>query len=265
MILPKAYLDKTMGVRHAPNASGFNNVVYSTWYHIGRMRQGTFSYSDLDALTTHLELNNDENGLYKPKNSHDNVTYKMILSKVFSLDYLDKMSFFKAIKEIGIFRIWDVITYGAVFGPKVLRPIFRVLLFIPALQMVHSCYVKGKVRPKWFDSNDPRQSRWKWWFKSKTLVREDQDGSVTYKTWKLKNGERKITIHLQNDGKHLAIFRLFALKNSFFMFRLAAKICRKILISRFGEDYTYQIIKNYFKDKKHPVIAMWKGHGDILK
>ena len=136
MILPNKYVDKTQGVRPGPNMQSFNNIIYTAWYHIARKEQGTMDEKDRASLEKHIVLNTDEYGLYKPKNSHDNITYKLILSKVFKLDCEPHMSFSQAIKDIGFYRIWDVITYGAIFGPKLLRPLFSMLLFIPALQMI---------------------------------------------------------------------------------------------------------------------------------
>ena len=80
MILPSEYVDETCGVRPAPNHPSFNNVIYTAWYLIARERQGKLNKPDIDAMMKHLTENDDRHGLYKPKNSHDNITYKMILS-----------------------------------------------------------------------------------------------------------------------------------------------------------------------------------------
>jgi hypothetical protein len=261
MILPKAYVDETGGVRPGPNQGSFNNIIYSTWYTIARKEQGSLTASDTDALIKHLALNDTEDGLYKPKNSHDNLTYKVIASKIFGLDVTDDMSFLKAIKDIGFYRFWDVITYGAVFGPKLLRPLFSILLFIPALQMIHGVHSEGKIRPTHFEKG----GLFPWWFRSKALVKEEfnEGNQVTYKTWTDYKGRTQVTRHMQNDGKHLAVFRLYALKD-FFWFKLCNKVVKKMLIARYGEDYTFEIINKYFRDRKHPLIKMWEGHGDIL-
>jgi hypothetical protein len=262
VILPNKYLDKTSGVRPAPMEPSFNNIIYTAWYHIARKEQGNFSQADMVALEKHIALNQDPDGLYKPKNSHDNITYKIILSKVFKLDCEPHMNFLAAVKSIGFFRIWDVITYGAVFGPKYLRWFFRILLFIPALQMIQAVHNKGKIRPTLFDKG---VGRFPWWFLPKKLIKEEfvEANQITYKYWDCYDGEERVTRHMQNDGKHLAVFRLYAFKD-FFWFKLANKVCKKMLIKRYGQDYTYGIVNRYFRDRKHPLIAMWKGHGDIL-
>lgn len=262
MILPQSYLDETCGVRPAPNQASFNNIIYSVWYTIARQRQGNLTQDDLNGLFRHIELNTDEYGLYKPKNSHDNVTYKAIAYKLFDSDKMDDMSFLEAVKAIGIYRIWDVIFYGALFGPKLLRPLFRLFIFIPALQMVEACYNEGKVKPDWFDGT--LNGRIHWWFRRGKLIEEIDDGIRVHKKWSFNGEEARVSVHMQNDGKHLALFKLYTFKDDFLAFKIAAKVCKKILIKRYGNDYTYGIINKYFLDRKHPVIAMWKGYGDIL-
>lgn len=262
MILPKTYIDSTYGVRPGPNQESFNNIIYSVWYTLARQKQGNLTQDDLDAISKHIALNGDENGLYKPKNSHDNVTYKAIACKLFHLGKMDDMSFLEAVKAIGFYRIWDVIFYGALFGPKLLRPIFRLFMFIPALQAIEACYSEGKIKPDWFDGTD--NGRINWWFFRQKILKEHDDGIRTHKTWQVYRDEDRTSVHMQNDGKHLALFKLYAFKDDFLAFRVAAKICKKILKKRYGNDYTYGIIDKYFLDRKHPVIAMWKGYGDIL-
>ena len=262
MNLPKEYIDETYGVRPAPNQPSFNNIIYLAWYIIARKILGKLSQYDLDAMNKHLELNNDKYNLYKPKNSHDNITYKMILLVLFGDINKANMSFSEALKET-FFRPWDFITYGSVFGPKLLRPFFWLFLWIPVLQMIHACWTEGKVRPKWF--GDGELSRWRWWLKAE-LVKIEETDIITYKHWKLPNGEIRISRHMQNDGKHLAIFRLYALKNNLPPFKICARICRHILMKRYGKDYASKIVENYFIDRNHPLIFMWsKIDGDILK
>lgn len=265
MILPKSYLDDTMGVRPGPEQGSFNNVIFSYWYTVARKEQGKLNNPDLDALKIHLELNDDGYGLYKPKNSHDNITYKMLAQKTFKIGSTDDMNFWKAIKDIGFFRIWDVIIYGAVFGPKLLRPLFKLFLFIPCMQIVDAIKKKEKIRPSWYDKNDFKNSRILWWFRKRELINEEPHGPTMLKDWKLSNGEVRRSAHMQNDGKHIALFKLYELRKEFPIFERCAQKCRKLLIDRYGKDYGYEIVNNYFMDRKHPVIAMWKGHGDILK
>ena len=263
MNIPKEYIDETYGIKPAPNTDSFNNIIFLAWYMIARKQNGDFDNVDFDSMLKHLELNDDGNGLYEPKNSHDNVTYKLVLDKVFSLDQKKNMDFFTAVKDVGLFRIWDIILYGHLFGPTLLKPLFSLLMFIPALQAIEATYNDGKVRPKWF--GDGKISRYKWWFKRKKLVKEEFRNQITYKTWELKDGSQMTSRHMQNDGKHLAIFKLFAFRDKSLAFRIASKICRSMFIARYGEDYTYEILKNYFIDQNHPVPPLWKGHGDLLK
>jgi len=266
MILPLRYLDDTMGVRPSPNQESFNNVVYSAWYHIAKLRSNTHTPQDSKALLKHLYLNTNDYGLYAPKHSHDNITYMLILFEVFGIPKLRKMNFLRAIKDIGLFRVWDVITYGSLFGPGVLRYFFRLFLFIPALQMVHAALKKDKIRPKLIEK-DRSISRFPWWFLPKKFIRitDESNSVVTFKEWKDYKGTKRITRHMQNDGKHLSVFRLYAFSHKFWIFKITSKLVRRILISRYGDDYTYEIINSYFEDRGHPVISLWKNNGDILR
>ena len=266
MDLPKEYIDETYGVRSAANAPGFNNIVFTAWYHVYKKHNKNMTTDDFSSLVAHLKLNNDEYGLYKPKNSHDNITYKMILVELFGLQKDNDMSFIQASKDAGFYRIGDIITYGYSFGPKLLKPLFGLLLFIPALMMIEAVYNEGKVRPHLIES-DSSDSRFPWWFLPKTLVKEYSAVNDTqiHKEWKDYKGRTRITRHMQNDGKHLAIFRLYALKDKSLVFKLTSRICRSILIKRYGENYTSEIIKNYFIDRNHPLIKLWENNGDILK
>lgn len=267
MKLPIEYIDDTFGVKPGKDQDSFNNIVYAAWYHLARAEKGTFSETDHDSLVAHLALNNDEHGLYKPKNSHDNISYKIILNEVFKLKFDKKMSYFRAILDIGLFRIWDVILYWFIFGPKGFRWMARPFLFIVGLQMIEAAYKKDKIRPKIFDAKDPANQRFPWWYLPKKQVGKGEGlgGVYIYKYWKDYRGNERTTRHMQNDGKHLLIFKLYAFQHKSLTLRITAKICRKILTSRYGTDYTYGVLNRYFLDREHPVPPMWKNTGDILE
>ena len=63
------------------------------------------------------------------------------------------------------------------------------------------------------------------------------NGLVTLKTWRTYKKEVKQTRHMQNDGKHIALFKMFVLKNFSFSFYLGSFICRFILKKKFGKNY----------------------------
>jgi hypothetical protein len=263
--LPKSYIDETYGIRPGPEQGSFNNVIYSTWYIFARKLKGTLTQKDIDLYKHHLDVNADENGLYSPKNSHDNLTYKVIGSMLLGLDYHKNMSFFHTIKHIGFYRVWDVISYAYVYGNSLVKFLLTPFLVIPALQIIEAVSNEGKVRPDWIESGDKEHlGRLKWWFSGKKLVKLEQTSNKTIKTWKLPNGELRSSFHMQNDGKHLAIFRLYVLREESFIFKVTAFICDKIFKAKYGKDYTYKVVQRYFDDQNHPLIKEWEGIDGIL-
>lgn len=260
--LPSEYIDETYGVRPGPNQESFNNIIYSTWYVLAKKLKGTLDSDDLSYYTTHIELNEDKNGLYKPKNSHDNVMYKLIGNKALNMFYDRNISYFAAIWAVGLYRIWDVILISHIKAPKWLKVLLTPLLIIPCIQMILSCKSEGKVRPTMFNSG--RDSRILWWFKKKTLTLTKYTRNSTIKTYSIGPDITK-TIRIElNDGKHLALFKLFVFQDESFILKQTAKICQKMLVKRYTWDYTYEMINQYFLDENHPVIKEWRDIGNIL-
>lgn len=255
--LPSEYIDSSYGIKPAPNQDSFNNIIYSTWYIFARKYKGELTQKDIELYKKHLDVNADSNGLYAPKNSHDNITYKILGSKLLGLEYHKNMSYFATIKEIGFYRIWDVIMYAYLYGNKLVKFLLAPFLVLPALQMIEAISNEGKVRPDWFEENG--SGRLKWWFKGKKLLRLEHTPNKVIKTWQMPNGDVKYTYHMQNDGKHISIFKLYILKEESFIFNLTAKICDKILLKKYGENYTHKVIKRYFDDQKHPLIKEWEN------
>lgn len=252
------YWDNTGGLRPGPNVESFNNVVYSTQYVIGRKIKNQLSDQDIDLYTTHMSLTEDENGLYKPKNSHDNITYKIVGLDALNLTTERPMNLLRAVIDIGP-RPWDWILYSWVFGGKITRFIASFLLFIPCLQILQAVNKKEKIRPKLWDN------RWKWWYLPKTLLQVDERPTQTIKTWETKYmDELQRTRHMQNDGKHIALFKLYYGKDKSWQFKLTAKLAHKIFVSRYGEEYVHGVMKRYYMDQKHPNIEVYKGIKDFL-
>ncbi len=262
---PKSYVDETKGLRPGPEQGSFNNVIYSTWYIFARKLKGQLTERDLEYYNAHIDLNNDQYGLYKPKNSHDNITYKAVGSLFLNDGKHKQMSFIQTVKSIGFYRIWDVITYAFMYSDKLVRLLLTPFLVIPALQMIEAVANEGKVRPDWIESGDKKHlGRLKWWFSGKRLTKLEILSNKIVKHWVLPNGEVRHSYHMQNDGKHLAIFKLYVLRDKSFIFDIAARICDSIFRKRYGEDYTYQVIKRYFDDQNHPLIKEWERIDGIL-
>ena len=254
--LPKEYIDASFGIKPAPNQDSFNNIIYSTWYIFARKLKGQLTEKDVLLYKRHLILNEDKHGLYAPKNSHDNITYKILGSKILGLNMHKNMNYVQTIKDIGFYRIWDVIMYAYFYGNSFVKLLLTPFLILPALQMIEAVGNEGKVRPDWYEENG--SGRLKWWFKAKKLIKLEQTPNKIIKTWKLPNGDIKNTYHMQNDGKHLSIFKLYILKEESFIFKITAKICDKLLLKEYGENYTYKVIKRYFDDQNHPLIKEWE-------
>jgi hypothetical protein len=256
--LPDIYVTPEYGVSNDPIKyyTGENAIVFTAWYHLGRDIKGVFNLKDTEAMNIFLEASKDEHGLYARKNSHDNITYKMLLSKHFNLGLEDEMSSLEAIKSVGL-RVWDMILYFRFFGPKYLRWLAMPLMFIPALQAIHSAYVQGKIRPAW-------ERRWWWWHFPKKEIKREYIRNFHCITWENFKGEHHRLCYYQNDGKHLSLFKSFVLKKFSLSFWIASKIIKKIYLDRYGEDYGYVILHNYFGAVYRPVTDMYREHGDFL-
>lgn len=265
MSLPQYYLDENKGVRPAPYQESFNNIIYTYWYYQGQKLNKNCDSVDIAQLQNYVNKTQDKDGLYKPKASHDNMSYLLIAKETLDIK-IKKPKLLKTIKHIGWYRVWDVVLYTYLLGNPFLR--FLAFLFLPitCLQLIQSVASKGKIRPSLFDSNKPR---WKWWFLPKKMLVEESEAKIEgksirvvyYKTW---NGKIKAVRKMQNDGKHLALFKLYAFKDRNFMLKLTAKICDKIYKKKYGDQYPYKIIKKYFLDKNHPDIEVWSKVNENL-
>lgn len=257
----KEYFDSTYGLRPGPNVESFNNVVYSTQYIIGNTYKASLDNDILLEYEYHITKNADSYGLYIPKNSHDNLTYKIIGSKFLGKDYHKSMNLKAACKGIG-FRLWDWILYAFWLGSPLVRFTASLFLWIPALQAIESFTKKEKIRPTMFDKNLPR---WKWWFRSKKLTHVQEYPTYVINEWEDYSGSRRYTRHMMNDGKHIWLFKLLILRKESRLFALVAKVCDNYFVKRYGEEYAYVIMRSYFQDQNHPNIDLFKGIKRILR
>ena len=259
--IPREYLDKTGGIKPALNQESFNNIVYSTQNLIGHILKASLDDRILGLYNNHVAHNNDENGLYKPKNSHDNITYKVLGSKALKAGYERNMSLLQACKDIGP-RPWDWVLYAFWMGSPAVRFIASFFLWIPALQCYEAITSKEKIRPKMFDKNIPR---WKWWFFKKEFI--SAKAFPTYKLieWEDYKGMKRHTRHMMNDGKHICMFKLLFLKEESKLFAFVAKLCHNKLRGRYGSEYAHKIMKSYYQDQNHPNIALFAGIKNLLE
>lgn len=254
------WLGPQKGIAPEKGASSFNNILYSYELYLGKMLNGTLSSNDTQILLSHLLQTNDKNGLYAPKNSHDNLTAKYLASYEMGFKFHKEMKLSEMIKRK---HPRDIILYIFWRGNKVQRFLARLFLWFPALAMIWSCYNKGKVRPVFYDSWRDfkfqvigKLLRWK-------TSAEPRFAGTHYIRYK--GADAYDFIQIQNDGKILAPLRLFTLKEQSFTMRVTAKICQRILRKRYGSNYMSALFNNYFPEPDHPVRVEWeKVTQDIL-
>lgn len=231
----KNYLLDDFSLYDGRDKTGFNNIVFHTELVLGKMLKNNLKPIDIEIYKNHLYSQQDQHGLYKPKNSHDNMTSKLVGCYMLGLnDIMRQMSWWEMVKKTHILRIWDTIFYTAFKGPKTLKWVAKQLLFITSFQILHAIWVKGKTRPKLHERI--------WW-------------TLTGKEYKLR--------HYQNDGKILGMMKLIAMKKlgkAPFLDK-----ANKMYVEKLGKNYGYPMFHIYFNDKDHPVIKEWKDIEEPLK
>lgn len=236
MINYAKFLDDEDGVRSATYENGFNNILFSTELIVGKQINGTLNKGDIELYESHLRMTEAPDGGYIHKNSHDNITAKIIGSDILGLTGVQKdMKLIPLLLDIGIYRIWDVVLYTFLLGGFLGRLLARPFMFIPALQMIQACWKEGKLRPHFYERI----------------------------LWTLK-GIKYNKVMYQNDGKILSPLKLYILVDKSLTMKYTAKICQHILVKRYGENYMYELFANYFKEEDHPVRLAWKDIGKIF-
>ena len=223
----EAYLDNSFGIAPAIGQPSFNNVLYSMELMLGRKINGKLDHRDESYLHSHVQQNKDKNGLYAPKNSHDNMTALCCYSTLFMPSNLKQMSWLTMVKETNIIRIWDTIFYSYLKAPKLIKIVLYPLVFVTLLQIVQAIIKKVKIRPKLHERI--------WW-------------TITGKEYTLR--------YYQNDGKILGLLKLLCLKRNGFGWIIP--IFKRLYIKRLSKEYMYVMMYNYFQDKTHPIIREWK-------
>ena len=259
MVDYQEYLDETNGINPSIGADSFNNIVYSTELVLGKTLQGTITEEDLELYKSHIKLNEDPHGLYVPKNSHDNITSKMMGSLFLGLDLHEKMDFFNAIKGAN-FHPRDVILYGFTLLEGLPKRICGAFLWLVGLIMIQSCVKKYKVRPKLRDRIKFILDR----KKKKIQEYPTFTGYGRVENWKMSDGSTFQLNYYQNDGKILTVIRLLALSDESIQLKITAKICAYLLKLRYGDDYMYNMLREYFQTNDHPSIEAWKNVENIL-
>lgn len=225
------YLDETNGVM--PESwmtakDSFNNVVYHTHLLISREVNGKLSKADLDIFRSHLEQTKDKDGLYKPKNSKDNLVAKTAACYNYKLVHeLNDMKLMPMVLS-SYLNPWDAFFYMHCKSPKWLQILLFPLILLTYLQMWVAIAKKHKVRPK---------------FHERVL-------------WTLQGKKYELRYYM-NDGKQLSILKSYALRKDY---PLLTKFIRSRFLKRFNNNksYPYIMFTAFFKDKSHPVIFEYK-------
>lgn len=226
----KDYLTETYGIvpEHGmTDRDSFNNIVYHAHMLFGRALNLKLTGEDINLVRHHMELQEDENGLYKPKNSKDNLIAKTAVCYKFALPELRRMSLWRMVASSWL-NPWDAAFYMFCCGNRAIRALAYPLIPFLYLQMWVAILKKHKVRPTPWDALKMR-------LKGHTVV---------YR-------------YFVNDGKHLALLKAFALKHKF---PRLTEITRQMYLKRYNgaRDYQYVIFYNLYRDKNHPTIAEFK-------
>jgi hypothetical protein len=263
MIDYRPYLDSTSGINPEIGASSFNNVVYLVGLAVGMkfgkelgihnqdLREYEVLYED------HIALNNDEHGLYKPKNSHDNITMKLAGSVVLGKYSHLFMDLFRSCVGAN-FHPKDTILYAYCLGNPFVRFIAGFFMFIPAISIILAALSEGKIRPKGY-LKDMVLKRPKLFDKIKT-----KDGWM--KIYLYKDGSQKTYRLHQNDGKILSFYKLLLTCRTNLIMNLTAHVYESIMTKRYGAFYMAELYYNYFPAGwEHPTTAAWYGVSEPLK
>jgi hypothetical protein len=142
------WLTADFGISPEKYVDSFNNVVYTLGFEVGRRYQG-YTVNDFFYSRMHLLCNLDENGLYKPKNSHDNLTMCLVaevLSKRHWGVPKGPIWTFKQLLEACRGANWhpkDVIFYAYITGPLWLRALASLGMPIVAASIILASLSKG--------------------------------------------------------------------------------------------------------------------------
>ena len=261
------YLDNTNGLNPSIGAESFNNIVYSARLCLGKQIQGTINRDDLKLLKSHIKLNLDEYGLYKPKNSHDNIT-SMIVGLHILLDngdqeaqeLLNNMCFHKAIRGAN-FHPKDVIFYGYTLLDGIWKSFYKALMPLEIIIHLWSCIKKHKIRPKF----DVELIRFYLDKKKKFIRKEYSITGYGYDlVYELGTGHEFRRKYQLNSGKFLTMKKIYVAQKESLIMRFVGKICEKILKKHFGEEYMKEMNREYFRVEEHPCIEANQGVTSVL-
>ena len=252
------FLSSTKGIKSGRAESGFNDVVFSTEFILGLKELNMLNHQASFDYIEHLQLNADEHGLYKPKNSHDNLTAKLAGCKALML--MDELENFNLKEACRRKHPRDIILYNFLMRQSWWS---RLLLPLALLDMIRAIKVEGKVRPVWYKDNIWFRFKAKFGFQHPTYTEEVFAGRVDY--YDVNDKERGLLI-IQNDGKLLNLLRLNMLREYKYL-KPFVRYCKKLYIRRYGECFQTVLFSNYFREYDHPIRELYRfldGNGKTI-
>lgn len=232
----------------------FNNIVYTVELGLALQLLNGSKGESVELMLNHVVLTSDINGGYAPKNSHDNLTAKIVgllsVNDIYRLTNMDRKELSKGKHPR------DRILYGFWIGKGLSSIVCSILLPFALLDIVRSILSPGKIRPKWFNSWKDFKIR----FGAKLGIYKHiktvpiTGGLAEY--YQVGDVEERI-IYVQNDGKILSLLRLNTMKSNFLL-KPFVRFCKKLYIKKVGKNFQTVLFRNYFSEHDHPVRMAYK-------
>lgn len=255
----KEYITPTFGITHnIGDFAGVNEIVFLTNLFIAMKIKGVYTKVESDIFERHLTINDDGNGGYLPKNSHDNVKMKLFGSLILDHDLKDNKPTLMSLVKTSWYRPWDMVVFSFLLGGTVLKCVSRLFLPLYCLVAIQSALSKGKIRPDWVEK-DKNLSRWRFIFRKKEFINQLNTRDGWRRNYRMLDNDQLYTQRLhQNDGKHLYTIGLLALSKKSFTCRLFFRLYCYIMEKRMGcKAFMEKVWHNYF-GMEHPVKVAWR-------
>lgn len=240
------WLDEFYGLmpHRTKHPGSFNNILFSTELILAKKELGELNKDDLANYLGHIHLTNTLDGLYAPKNSHDNLTAKIVGLMTLESGKLKEMNLSEARKRK---HPRDFILYSFWLSNNIL---WSFLLVFPLLDIIRAIFSSGKIRPKFWDKRY-FMLRLKAKFGLIEPFKEEEifGGRAEHYMY---NGNSERIIYVQNDGKILNLLRLYVLKQHKIL-KPFVHFCKWLYIKRYGKHFQSIIFSNYFEEFDHPV------------
>lgn len=244
------WLDSTGGLNpHKTNQDGvgFNNIVNSTHLLLGKIELGIDTKKDSEYYFKHIRETEDENGLYMPKNSHDNLTAKLAgLLRTFSAH----VTWFDLKEAQKGKHPRDRIFYGCILKGGLYWLLFPFVMF----EIIRGIYDQ-KVRPKFWETKDYKFRLYEklGWVKPEA-GKKLQNGVKYFYTFE---GEEKYLLKIQNDGKILNLHRLNILRE-YKLLRPFVRLCKRLYIKELGPNFQSVMFEKYYGEYNYPVRSLYR-------